>query len=256
MLYQLHFPRQRLFLGLLLLPAWVSAQTLAPSAIVEKAYYNQRGNTNNMRMTMQVVRPTWSRDLSIQTWSQGNDQSVMKITAPAKDKGIGFLKLKTEGWNWLPTIERVVKISPSQMAQSWMGSDFTNEDMLREASIVHDYTHQLAGEETLAGTPCYKIVATPKPDAPVVWGKVLLWVGKGDLLERKAEYYDEDGQLVNTLVMSNVRPLGGKTVATQLEMIPANKEKGRKTVITIQDAKFDLKYAADFFSVQNLKRLQ
>lgn len=203
-------------------------------------------------VSMQVIRPTWTRAMSFTSWSKNRDLGLMRITAPAKDKGVTFLKIKSEGWNWLPTIERVVKISPAQMAQSWMGSDFTNEDVLKEASIIHEYTHAVLGEESVDGVACYKIEAIPKPNAPVVWGRVLLWIGKADIIQRKAEYRDEDGGLVNTLYYRNVRSLGGRTIPTTWEMIPAQKP-GHKSVVTIQSADFSVHQPDSFFSQQTLR---
>jgi len=225
-----------------------------PNDIVREAYYNQRSDAFTMVLSMEVIRPKWTRELNFKTWSLSSDYGMMNILAPAKDKGISFLRMKSEGWNWLPSIERVIKISPSQMSQSWMGSDFTNEDLLKEASIVHDYHHQLIGNESIDGTACYKIQANPKEDAAVVWGKVFLWIGKEDMLQRKAEYYDETGKLINTLTQKNFKELDGKRIATTLEMKPANK-KGYKTVVTISTANFHADLSTGFFSTRNMKKL-
>lgn len=240
---------------LLALMAVSFQSTESPAEIVKKAYYNVRSEAYSMNMTMKVVRPTWSRELTFKSWSMGADYGMMVIQAPAKDKGVSNLRIKSEGWTWLPSIERVTKISPSQMSQSWMGSDFTNEDLLKEASIVNDYTHKILGEEKYQEVTCYKIQATPKSDAAVIWGKVILWIGKDDLLQRKSEYYDEDGALINTLTNSNFKTLGGKKIATTLEMTPNNK-KGQKTIVTISAANFNEKLDADFFSIENMKKLK
>ena len=136
-----------------------------------------------------------------------------------------------------------------------MGSDFTNEDLLKEASIVNDYTHALLSEEKYQGVNCYKIQATPKENAAVVWGKVLLWISKEDVLQRKAEYYDEDGTLINTLINSNFRIIGDKKIATTLEMTPSNK-KGQKTVVNITSANFNEDLDDSFFSKDKMKTLR
>jgi outer membrane lipoprotein-sorting protein len=229
------------------------AQTLKPTEIVAKAYDNQNGATSKMTVSMKVIRPTWTREMGFTSWSKGRELGMMRINTPAKDKGVAFLKIKSEGWNWLPSIERIVKISPAQMTQSWMGSDFTNEDILREASIINDYTHTLLGEENFGGVLCFKIEAKPKPKAAVVWGKVILWIGKDDILQRKAEYYDEENKLVNSLIYSNIKDLGGKKIATTWEMTPANKT-GQKSIVTISTADFKVKLDDTFFSQQNLKK--
>jgi outer membrane lipoprotein-sorting protein len=238
---------------LLMLTMHVKAQNMTPVQIVGKAYDNQNGANSAMSISMKVIRPNWSREMTFTSWSKGRDLGMMQINAPAKDKGVSFLKIKSEGWNWLPSIERAVKISPAQMTQSWMGSDFTNEDVLREASIINDYTHTILGEENFAGVTCYKIEAKPKADAAVVWGKVMLWISKNDLLQRKAEYFDEDNTLYNELIYKDIKEMGGKKIATTWEMIPANKP-GQKSIVTINSANFKVKMDDSFFTQQNLKK--
>ncbi len=128
---------------------------------------------------MTIVRPTWTRKVSMKTWSLGNDYYMILITAPAQDKGQVFLKRHTEMWNWMPSISRIIRIPPSMMGQNWMGSDFTNNDLVKANSIVDDYTHTLLGNETIEGYDCYKIQLFPKPDAAVVWDKIIVWIAKG-----------------------------------------------------------------------------
>ena len=161
--------------------------------IIRKADEKFRGESSRGQTTMIIERPAWSREISMKTWSLGNDFSMIYITEPAKEKGQVFLKRENEMWNWVPTIERMIKIPPSMMMQSWMGSDFTNDDLVRESSLEKDYNHKLLTEEILEGYECYKIELIPKPDAPVVWGKILMWVSKEEFHWLKAEYYDEDG---------------------------------------------------------------
>ena len=160
--------------------------------IIRKSDEKFRGTSSEGEMTMIIERPTWSREVTMKSWSLGNEYSLIYITAPAKEKGQVFLKREKEMWNWVPNIERIIKIPPSMMMQSWMGSDFTNDDLVRESSIVHDYTHNLLGEEIIDGYNCYKVELIPLDDAPVVWGKVIIWVSKEEYYWLKSEYYDED----------------------------------------------------------------
>ncbi len=230
-------------------------QSLTPKQIVEEAYYNERGNAYSLNISIKVIRPSWSRQLDCKTWAMGSAYGMMLITAPAKDKGVSFLRIRSEGWNWLPTIERVVKISPSQMSQSWMGSDFTNEDLLREASIVNDYEHKLLVEENYAGTLCYKIQATPKADAAVVWGKKIIWIGKTDLLERKTENYDDDGSLVSKLTKTDIKLTGDKKIPTLLTMTSQNKV-GNKTIVVVTSGNFRAAVTKSFFTQNNMKKVK
>jgi outer membrane lipoprotein-sorting protein len=224
------------------------------SEIVRIADSRIRGDTNRAELSMTVVRETWSRTLSMKTWMKGFDFSMICITEPARDRGTVFLKRKTEVWNWIPSIERVIKIPPSMMSQSWMGSDFTNDDLVKESSIVHDYTHRITGRETIGDRGCYVIELTPRPEAAVVWGKVILWIDRKDFLQLKAEFYDEEGVLINTMTGSDIREMGGRLIPTRLQMIPAD-EPGNKTVLQYESIVFDRPIEDAFFSKANMKRL-
>ena len=141
------------------------------------------------------------------------------------------------------------------MLQSWMGSDFTNDDLVRQSSIVDDYTHKIIGEETYNNYLCYKIELTPKPEAGVVWGKIIMLVSKKDYLQLKLDYYDEDDILVKTMQGSKIKKLGGRTIPTYWEMIPVDKP-GQKTVMEYTELEFNKKLDQSFFSQQNMKRVR
>jgi hypothetical protein len=127
-----------------------------------------RGESSYTVSTMNIVRPDWTRSMSMKSWIKRQDLSLVLVTAPAKDKGTSSLKRYREMWNWLPGIERVIKIAPSMLGQSWMGSDFTNDDLINQSSILVDYTNELLGSETFDDAGMWLIEATAKPDAPVV----------------------------------------------------------------------------------------
>jgi outer membrane lipoprotein-sorting protein len=177
------------------------------------------------------------------------------VVSPAKDKGTVSLKIGNEMWNWLPSIERSIKVSPSMMMQSWMGSDFTNDDLIRQSSVVDDYDHVLLGEETLQGIACYKVELTPKPEAPVVWGKIITWITKDEFNQLKAEYYDEDDMLVNVMTGYDLKTIDGRLLPTRWEMVPAA-EPGNKTVMTYKNIDFDINVDDSFFSKQNMSRVR
>lgn len=231
----------------------ISAQDL--EEIIRRADEKFRGNSSRGEMTMIIERPTWSREVTMKSWTLGNHYSLIYITAPAKEKGQVFLKRNKEMWNWVPTIERMIKIPPSMMMQSWMGSDFTNDDLVRESSLAKDYTHKLLGEEIMAGYDSYKIELIPNDDAPVVWGKIVMWVSKTDYLWLKGEYFDEDGVLVNTEILTDIKQMGNRKMPTRLEMIPADKP-GQKTIMIFKNIEFDVKIDESFFSQQNMKKIK
>lgn len=239
----------------LLITACLPSYSQDIKEIVKQADEKFRGTSSSGEMTMTIVRPSWSRTVSLKNWTFGNNYSLIYITAPAKEKGQVFLKRNNEMWNWIPTIQRMVKIPPSMMMQSWMGSDFTNDDLVKESSLVKDYEHKLIGEEKIEGYNCYKVELIPHEDAPVVWGKILMWVSQKELHWLKAEFYDEDGFLINTEILSEIKQMDDRLMPTHLEMIPADKE-GHKTILIFKNMKFNIDVKESFFSQQNMKRIR
>jgi len=222
--------------------------------IIKKVDQKMRGNYSYQEMEMKIVRPDWERSVTMKSWTKGTTYALILITAPAKEKGQVFLKRDKEMWNWVPSIERMIKIPPSMMMQSWMGSDFTNDDLVRESSIVVDYVHNYLGEEDINGITCWKLELDPKPEAPVVWGKIIAWIDK-EYNQLKVEYYDEDGYLVNIMNQSDIKQMDDREIPTHLEMIPADEE-GKKTVINILSATFDDPIPENYFSQQNMQRVR
>jgi hypothetical protein len=239
----------------LLVATKAEAQTLSATEIVKRADDNVRGKSSYSEITMTIVRPTWTRDIGIKSWSKGTEYSLALITSPARDKGQAFLKRQKDLWNWQPSIGRMIKMSSSVMGQSWMGSDFTNDDMVRESSTVNDYTHQLETTEKVREFNCYKVILTPKENAAVVWGKVIMWISVTDFVEIKSEFYDEDNELVNTFNGYNIKTYGSRKLASQMEIVPADKP-NQKTVMVVGKYDFDIKIEDNFFSQQNMQKVK
>lgn len=238
---------------ILLIPA--GAQ-LTAFDIVKKADEKMRGEKSSIStLTMEIIRPTWSRTVSFKSWTLGADYSLVFITEPAKEKGQSFLKRKNEMWNWNPAINRVIKLPPSMLAQGWMGSDFTNDDLLNQSSIVVDYTHSFSGSASVSGKDCHIITLIPEENAPVVWGKIILWISKADYLELKAEYYDEDDYLVKTETASMIKNMDGRFIATRFELVPSDKP-GNRTIVTLNFVQFNTPLTESFFSQQNLQKIR
>lgn len=232
-----------------------SQQNLSAKDIVKKADDNMRGKTSEADITIKIIRPTWSREMNMMAWSKGDDYSMILVTSPAKEKGTVFLKRIKEVWNWIPSIERNIKLPPSMMSQSWMGTDFTNDDLVKEASSVVDYDHKLLGKEIISDKDCYKIEMIPKPSAAIVWEKVIVWIDSEDFLQLKAEFYDEDGELVNIMNSSDVKEVGGRKITSKIEMLPVDKE-GNSTVIIYNHIVFDKGINDNFFTTRNMKQLK
>lgn len=242
---------------IILLCLMASPLSLAATAfeIVQKSDQMMRGKSSYSEATMDIIRPDWKRSMTMKSWTKGTELSLVLVTAPAKDKGSASLKRFREMWNWVPSIERIIKIAPSMLSQSWMGSDFTNDDLINQSSIVVDYQHTLMGEDTFDGDKVWKIDAVAKPDAPVVWNKISLWISQSTYLQRRIEFYDEFDDLVNVMTTFDIKTLGGRNVATRMEMQPLEKP-GNKTVLTTHQAQFDFKIDDDFFSQQQMKSLR
>lgn len=223
--------------------------------IIEKADEKTRGKTNSSTMEMEIIRPTWKRSVTMKSWGRGMDYSMTYITAPAKDKGQVFMKRNSEMWNWMPSIGRMIKIPASMMSQGWMGSDYTNDDILKESSIVKDYMHKIISEEKLEGFDTYKIEMIPKEDAAVIWEKVYKWVTKDEYIQIKSEYYDEDNELVKSDFGYDFKKMDGRLIPSRIEIVPANEE-GKRTVLYIKEIKFDIDLPESFFSQQKMKKIR
>jgi outer membrane lipoprotein-sorting protein len=232
------------------------AQTLSATDIVRKADEKFNGEKSGIStMVMTIVRPTWQRTVEFKSWSMGRNNSLTLITAPAKEQGQTFLKRGQEMWSWNPSINRLIKLPPSMMSQGWMGSDYTNDDILKESSVVTDYTHEIISEEMIGNRLCHKINMVAKENASVVWGHQVRWIDKKDLLVLKVELFDEDGTLVRTENGSEIKVMDGRVIPTRLELIPAD-EKGNRTIVEIRDIKFNVSIEDSFFSQQNMKRVR
>jgi outer membrane lipoprotein-sorting protein len=246
---------------MLLMPIGILMQSHAtidlsdPKVIVKKASENRYGEKSFGKMRMEIKRPKYTRSIEMKNWTMGNDYSMVLITAPSREKGQVFLKREREMYNYIPKINRLVKLPPSMMSQGWMGSDYSNDDIVNQNSLVRDYTHTLVGTEQTQGMNCYKIISIPKKDADVVWGKKINWISKDGLFVMKTESYDEDGELVRTELASNVKMFGTHRLPSKFEIIPADKPKN-KTLFEILEMDFTVKLDAAFFTKANMKRVK
>ncbi len=232
------------------------AQQLTATEIIRKADEKFNGELSGYSvMSMTIVRPTWERTVEFKSWSLEDDYALTLITAPAREKGQTFLKRGNEMWSWNPAISRLIKLPPSMMSQGWMGSDYTNDDILRESSVVNDYTHSVEGEEEIDSRLCHKIKLLANDDADVLWGHQVWWVDKKEFIVLKAELYDEDGYLVRTERGTGLKTMDGRFIPSVIELVPAEEE-GNKTVLKILEVKFNIELEESFFSQQNMKTIR
>lgn len=224
--------------------------------IVRKAQNITLGTNSSSTMTMNIIRPEWNRSVTMQSWSMGTDYYIIYITAPARDKGQVFLKREKNMWNWMPSIGRMIKIPPSMMMSSWMGSDFNNDELMKESSLVVDYTHKIVGEENVNGYSCYKVELIPLPQAPVVWTKVFMWISKEHDFAIKSEFYGKNEELINQQFASEIKMMDGRLLPTKMVIEPVQKP-GHQTVLIIEKIKFnDPSITESMFSQQMMKQIR
>lgn len=229
----------------------ISIELFALSAdeIIKKVEHNIQSDSAYSKVTMVVSTSRGKRTMKMESWNRGNEKSFIKILYPRQDSGITFLKIDTTMWQYVPKIEKTIKIPSSMMMQSWMGSDFTNDDMAKESSIVHDYNSKISAEDEKS----YTLTLIPKEDAPVVWGEIIMSIAKEHFIPLKAIYYDEDDVEKRTLEYSDVKVIGTRYFPSVMTLTPSDK-KSNKTVISMDEMNFDTPIEDSRFSKNALKR--
>ena len=202
---------------------------------------------------MQVSTAHYTRSMTLEAWSRGKDFSLIRILAPQKERGTATLRAKDNIWNYLPKIRRVIKIPSSLMGAAWMGSHFTNDDLVKESRMADDYTSEITFRGPRDGTRVIELTLTPREDAAVVWGKVVACIKADDWIPLNIVYYDEDLDEVRTMVFADVRPLGGRRLPSRLRMTPADKP-GEYTEIVYDGLVFDLELPDDLFTLRSLQQ--
>ena len=240
-----------------LVPSPAGAQTNSPTdararEIIDRVDRLWRGDSSRGRMAMEIHTEHWTRTLEMQIWSLGVDYSLVRVLSPAREEGTATLKAGQEVWNYLPRVDRTIKVPASLMMGSWMGSHFTNDDLVKESRIIDDYDFEIAFEGDREGVTVWEFTLTPKPEAPVVWGRIEEQVRQDDLMPTWVRYYDEDGTLVRTLTFDDYRLMGDRMVPAKMLVTPADKP-NESTTVLYSDLEFDIDIGEDFFSLRNLR---
>jgi len=243
-------PRFPFFL-LLLLPVAAPADDRDAAQIVRDALNHWRGLSSYGEMTMTIHRPDWERTMSMESWSRGEKLSLVRVTAPQKDRGNGTLIDDNQMWSYSPKVNRVIKVPSSMMNQSWMGSDFSNRDIARTDDIIEQYDHTLLGESEENGFAVYEIQSVPHEDAAVVWGREVLRIREDNVLVEQ-RYYDQDDVLVKKLVTLEIREMGGRAVASRQRMLKEDSP-DEWTGIVVDSVSFDIELSDDVFTLSNLR---
>ncbi len=220
--------------------------------LIRRTEQQSMGETFHGRLRLRVERGERTRELEILTWAEGKDKSLVKVLAPPKDRGTGNLRLEFNLWQYLPKIERVIKVPAGLMFQSWMGSDFTNDDLVKASRYSRDYDCIYETTEMIEQVSVEKLICNPKPNAPVVWGKLFLWIEPKKAVLIQQNFFTEKGELVKQLKGSDIKLFGGHTIATKLVMKTIKKN----TVTTLEylEGQFDLKIDKSKFTQLYLQK--
>ena len=223
-----------------------------PREIIERVDRIMRGDSSRGVATMEVVTEHWERQVTMELWSLGTDYSLVRVRAPAKEAGTATLMADDDIWNYLPKVDRTIKIPSSMMGGSWMGSHFTNDDLVKESQLIEDYDIEVAFDGDRDGVAVWEFRLTPKPEAAVVWGHLEFQVRQDDDMPLWAKYYDEDGELSRTMEYSEFSELGGRLVPAVMDMHPADKP-GERTTVRYEEMEFDIDVDPSFFSLRTLQ---
>ena len=201
---------------------------------------------------MEVVTEHWERSFTLEIWSLGTEHALVRVTAPRKDAGTATLKAGENIWNYLPRVDRAIKVPASLMMGAWMGSHFTNDDWVKESRLIDDYDIDIGYEGDRDGVEVWEFRLSPKPEAAVVWDRIDYQVRKADLMPTWAYYFDEDGARVRTVTFGDYRVTGGRLVPMLTEVIPDD-EPGERTVVRYQELEFDIEIGESAFSLHALR---
>ncbi len=210
-----------------------------------------RSRTSQALVEMEVVTPSWRRTLRMRVWSRGMKDTFIRILEPKKEEGFATLRIGNEMWNYLPKAAKVLKIPPSMMMSSWMGSDFTNDDLVKEFTFAESYHFEMTDPESPQPGLLY-VKCVPKEGLPIVWGFIVLAVREKGYEPVWEKYYDEKGGLAREITFGDVRAFGGRRIPATLELVPRNAE-GHKTVLRYVEAEFDIPLAPEIFTLRNLQ---
>ena len=211
-----------------------------------------RGASSRGRMTMNVKTRRYERSMTMDVWSRGEDEFLARIVAPAQESGTSTLRVEDNIWNYLPRVDRTVKLSASMMGGSWMGSHFTNDDLVQSSRMAEDYTYEIVSDAEAEPAGIYVIHLVPKPEAPVVWGKVEVRVRASDRMAEVVHYYDEDGELMRSMEFLDPTDFGDQRLPARMRLTEARKE-GEFSEIVYEELEFDVDIPERTFTIQSLR---
>jgi len=210
-----------------------------------------RGKSSRATVRMSVKTSRWERELVMQALSKGRDKTLVQIVEPAKEKGTATLKVGNNIWNYLPKVDRTIKVPGSMMSGSWMGSHFTNDDLVKDSRFADDY--ECGFTETPPDDVNYVIECVPHIDAAVVWGKVVVTIRGSNRLVERVEFFDERNELVRSMLHSEVVDIGDRLIPKRVRVVPADKSE-EYTEVLYEQIEFDVDIPDGTFSLRTLRR--
>lgn len=247
---KIQFLAAYLALWLMTMPSPLRAQSAIE--IIDRVEQLMRGESSSASVTMDIVTQHWSRSLDLDVVSLGTEYALVRVRAPQREAGLATLKVDQEVWNYLPRVDRTIKVPPSLMVGAWMGSHFTNDDLVKESRIIEDYDIEVAYEGDREGVEVWELDLTPKPDAPVIWGGITYQVRKDDLMPTWVRYYDEGEELTRIMTFSDFRTMDGRLVPAMMTVRPTDKPE-ESTTVRYKELEFDIGVDVDYFSLRNLR---
>ncbi len=212
-----------------------------------------KGDSAHGRMTMKIVTANWNRTISMEFWSKGKEKSLFRILSPPRERGMAMLRDGDSIWNYLPRVNRVIRLNSAMMGDAWAGSHMTNNDLVRESRMADDYTFAITFRGKKRNYDVIEITCTPTENAAVEWGKLVLYINEATMMPMIVRYYDEDLDLARTLSFHRVKRFGTRTLPSLMRVVPKDKP-GESTIITYDSIEFDLELRDDLFSIRNLQR--
>lgn len=229
--------------------------TVTPQDILRKAEQKLTSSTITSELEITIQRPKWTKKMGLKTWGKGTDYAMAYVLSPTKDAGTVYMKSNNEVYNYLPKIKRIVKLPTALMSQNWMGTDLSTDDLVRLSQLTADYKPVLKSSQVIGGRDCYVIDLTPLPEADVIWGKLRIMIDKKDFIQMKTIFYDEDMEVVNVLLSSDIKRIGGKTLATTMVIKPSSKL-GYSTTVHYRNIIFDKPIPSSFFTKENMPKVR
>lgn len=222
-------------------------------AILDKVDNLWRGESSYSNLTMRVKTKNYQRELNMESWSLGDDFAFIRILSPIKEKGTVTLKSDVNIYTYLPKTDRTIRLTAGMMSGSWMGSHFTNDDLVKESKLSEDYLVEYEHSSQSELGEIYKLTLIPREESAVVWGKIEIEVYAHNYIPIRQYFYDEDAELIRVISFHDVKQMGDRLLPVRMHVVPED-EPDEYTEIIYRSIQFNVPIEKSFFSLANLRR--